>query len=360
MEQNTPVYVPVPIVNQKEQAAFEELTERYNKLTAPSKITQAGKKIGNLVPQKVKSLGSDLTKTISAQDLYKQAMELAASGFKIVEEQAAKFSINEKTILKQVNDIVPDYEVTELSEVCFARSYSLAKLVNSYKSRDLVTALVEGGVTGVAGFWGLPFNLVLSTFLYFRAVQSIAMFYGYDVKNDSAELVIASEVFANALSPLQSDVNNELNSVIAKVMVMTQASVVRQTAKKTWFDMASRGGIPLLLTQMRALAHRAARKALEKASANSLEQSLFKEVFEQIGRKLALKTVQKAVPVVSAVLGALIDTAQMQRVLDYADIFYQKRYILEKESRIKSIIEGNSIVFDAEILDSNISIEEIS
>lgn len=116
----------------------------------------------------------------------------------------------------------------------------------------------------------------------------------------------------------------------------------------------------MLLTQMRALAHRAARKALEKASANSLEQSLFKEVFEQIGRKLALKTVQKAVPVVSAVLGALIDTAQMQRVLDYADIFYQKRYILEKESRIKSIIEGNSIVFDAEILDSNISIEEIS
>lgn len=42
--------------------------------------------------------------------------------------------------------------------------------------------MIEGGGTGAFGFWGLPFNLVLSTFLYFRAVQSIAMFYGYDVK----------------------------------------------------------------------------------------------------------------------------------------------------------------------------------
>lgn len=78
---------------------------------------------------------------------------------------------------------------------------------------------------------------------------------------------------------------------------------------------------------------------------------VFKEAFEQIGRKLTLKTVQKAVPVVSAVFGALIDTAQMNKVLEYADIFYQKRYILEKESRIMAIIDPYSIVIDAEILD---------
>lgn len=53
---------------------------------------------------------------------------------------------------------------------------------------------------------------------------------------------------------------------------------------------------------------------------------VFKEAFEQIGRKLTLKTVQKAVPVVSAVFGALIDTAQMNKVLEYADIIKRDIY----------------------------------
>ncbi len=224
----------------------------------------------------------------------------------------------------------------------------MSKLVNAYKDQDLLTAFIEGGVTGVAGFWGLPFNLVLSTFLYFRAVQSIAMFYGYDVKNNSEELVIASEVFARALSPSSNDTNSELTGIIGKVMLMTQASLVKQTAKKTWTDMATRGGMPLLLAQMRALANKTAQKALEKAGAKGLENSLFREVFEQIGRKLTLKMVQKAVPVISAVFGALIDTAQMKTVLEYADIFYQKRFILEKEGRINNLIGENAVINDVD------------
>lgn len=351
MDENKKFLAPIPVVNQKEASALDALTGRYNKLIAPSKIAKIGRKAGELIPEKVKSLGNELTETISAQELYKQAMELIANGFKVVEEKAAKFSISEKTIIKKVNSVAPEYEITDLSEICFVRSYKLSKLVNSYKNQDTVAAFLEGGITGAAGFWGLPFNFVLSTFLYLRAVQSIAMFYGYDVKNDSAELVIASEVFSSALSPLKNDVNNEVSSIIGKIMLMSQTAVVKQTAKKTWTDMAARGGVPLLLTQMRALANKAAQKALEKAGAKGLERSVFKEVFEQIGRKLTLRTVQKAVPVVSAVFGALIDTAQMNKVLEYADIFYQKRYILEKESRIMAIIEPNSNVIDAEILD---------
>lgn len=351
MDENIKFFAPIPVVNQKETSSLDALTERYNKLIVPSKIAKIGMKAGDLIPEKVRLLGSELTETISAQELYKQAMELVANGFKVVEEQAAKFSISEMSIIKKVNTVVPEYEITDLSEICFARSYTLSKLVNSYKNQDTLTAFIEGGITGAAGFWGLPFNFVLSTFLYFRAVQSIAMFYGYDVKNDSAELVIASEVFSSALSPLKNGVNNEVSDIIGKIMLMSQTAVVKQTAKKTWTDMAARGGMPLLLTQMRALANNAAQKALEKAGVKGLERSVFKEAFEQIGRKLTLKTLQKAVPVVSAVFGALIDTAQMNKVLEYADIFYHKRYILEKESRIMAIIEPNSIIIDAEILD---------
>jgi hypothetical protein len=344
MDKKEQFYAPVPIVDEKEAALLDVLTERYNILIKPSKIAQIGSKAWELVPENVKSMGTKIAGDISAQEVYKKAMALIATGFKVVEEQAAKFSISEKTILHKVKTVIPDYKITELNEVCFARSYSIEKLVNSYKSQDTCAALVEGGATGAFGFWGLPFNIVLSTFLYFRAVQSIAMFYGYDIKNDGAELVIASEVLTNALSPVHNDVNNETTSIIGKIMLMSQAAVIKQTAKKTWTDMATRGGIPLLLAQMRALANKAAQKALEKAGAKGLENSVFKEAFEQIGRKLTLKVVGKAMPVVSAVFGALIDTAQMQQVLNFADIFYHKRYILEKESRLKAVIGSDYII----------------
>ena len=52
------------------------------------------------------------------------------------------------------------------------------------------------------------------------------------MKNDYAEMVIASDVFTSSLSPAQNDVNNEATSIIGKIMVMSQAAVVKQTAKR--------------------------------------------------------------------------------------------------------------------------------
>lgn len=224
--------IPNPIVNEKELSLLDDLTKCYEKLIEPSKIAKLGDKVIDLVPEKVKEFSADITKNITTQELYQRSMESIAKGFNVIEEQAAKYSISEKNILKKVNETIPDYDLTKISEICFVRSYELSKIVNSYKGKDVIKAFFEGGATGAIGFWGLPFNLVLSTFLYFRAVQAVAMFYGYDVKNDSAEMIIASEVFSSALSPAKNDVNNEMTGIISKVMVMTQASVVKQTAKK--------------------------------------------------------------------------------------------------------------------------------
>lgn len=328
---------PAPIIDKKEADTLDILTEKYTKLIKPSKLAKLGTKAGQLVPEKIKKWGIDISLNISEKELYSQMMNVIGSGFKTIEEQAAKFSINEKQIITKVNQN-SGFEIQKLDEICLVRSYDIAKLVNTYKNQDTFVATIEGGGTGAFGFWGLPFNIVLSTFLYFRSVQSIAMFYGYDVKNDSTELVIASEVFTNALSPSTSDANNEATAIIGKIMLMSQAAVVKQTVKKTWTDMAARGGIPLLLAQMRALAHKSAQKALQNVGAKGLENNIFKEAFEQIGRKLTLKTIGKAVPIASAITGALIDTAQMKKVLEYADIFYQKRFIVEKESRISNLI----------------------
>lgn len=151
-----------------------------------------------------------------------------------------------------------------------------------------------------------------------------------------AELVIASDVFANALSPMSKGANGVPNNV-AKFMAISAAEGVRQTAKKTWMAMVERGGPALLLAQMRSLANATAKIALENAGKKGLENNIFREIFEQAGRRLTLKAIQRAVPVVSAGIGALVDTAQMSTVLQYADIFYHKRFLIEKKERVSRL-----------------------
>lgn len=164
--------------------------------------------------------------------------------------------------------MVCDNEITSLEEICLAREYDIYELVSKYKNADLVATIVEGGALGAVGFVELPPNLVLSTFLYYRAVQSVALFYGYDIKHDSTELQIASKVFTNALSP-RNNTDSELSSVIAKVMLITETATVKQTVIKGWTAMANKDAVTLLLTQMRALANAAARKALNNAEKGS-------------------------------------------------------------------------------------------
>ena len=342
--------IPEPIIDKKEETTIDALTESYNKLIEPGYISKVGKKAEKIIPSKVKKFGKSIGNTISEKELYIQMMKLIEEGFKTIEEQASKYSVNEKQIIKKVNK-KSNYKISELSEICLVRSYDLASIVSTYKTQDIFTAMLEGAGTGAFGFLGLPFNIVLSTFLFFRAVQSIAMFYGYDIKNEPAELIIAADVFTKALNPSEDPIDSEKVNIIGKIMIMTQTELVKQTSKKTWTDMASKGGIPLLLTQMRALANKSAQKAIEKAGRTGLENSVFKDTFEQIGRKLTLKSTGKLAFGISALFGALIDTAQMKKVLEYADIFYQKRFILEKENRIANLVDDNSSEIEVEKVD---------
>ena len=77
---------------------------------------------------------------------------------------------------------------------------------------------------------------------------------------------------------------------------------------------------------------------------------MFKGVFEQIGKSLSKKALGKAVPVAGAVIGALFDTAQMNTVLEYADVFYNKRQLLEKEVRINTLL-GVSSPIESVVID---------
>lgn len=329
--------LPSPIIDAREDESIKALCERYEKLIKPGKLTLAGKKVAEVIPEPVKNAGGKAAQAITEHEFYAKCMKEVAKGFKVIEQQAAKLTLSESSIVKQVNEISNGVEITSIDEICFARGYDVAKLVNKYKIKDLGLALAEGGATGGLGFAGLPFNLVLSTFLYFRAVQTVAMYYGYDIKNDPAELMIASDVFMNALSP-EGQNADEVAGVIGKIMVMTELTTLKQLSRKTWAEMAEHGGLALLICQMRALANKAAQTALEKAGQKGLEESLFSGVFTQIGKSLSKKNVGKGVPVVGMLFGALFDTAQMNSVLEYADVFYNKRFLLEKEARINTLI----------------------
>ena len=350
------LYIPDPIISEDELTRMRDLQAKYEKMIKPNAIVQTGKKAGtkiaNIVPDKVKDVGTAISETLSASDFYKKAIEYATAGFVQLEQLAAKMTVSEKKAVQKVNKTISAHDISSLEEICFARANDIAKIVNGYRSSDVLLATLEGAGTGALGFVGLVPNFVASTFLYFRAVQSVAMYYGYDVKNDASEIEIASAVMMNAFNPTTDAINNELTAMIGKFMVFTETTAVKQASNKTWAAMIEHGGLGLLIAQIRALSNNAAKKALQSAGKKGLEQKAFKNILEQLGKKATLKNTGRAMPALGAVFGALFDTAQMKKIIDYADIFYGKRFIEEKEVRINAILypagDNEPIVIDAD------------
>ena len=335
---------PDPIVDNKEEAELNRLTFQYEELTKPNPIAALTQKAGNVVV----AGASKAISVIGKDELYSQSMEIISGAFDTVRDQASKISASEGYVLSEINKSTEGSQVSSIEEVRLLRSYDLAKIARDQRKQHLTLALVEGAATGVPGLPGIPFNLVLSTFLFYRAVQSIAMFYGYDVKNDPSELELAGNVLMEAMSVGQaSDSENEAESAASsqftKLMMLGEIATVKQTVNKGWAEMAKKGGACLLVTQIRAMGNAGVKKTLESTGRKGLEAGVFKSVFEKIGKNLSRKVVARAVPVVGGVVGAAFDTAQMNTILKYADLFYHKRFIVEKEVRVNALVGGKNI-----------------
>lgn len=337
--------MPKPLVDDRERVELGTLTRRYEKLTSPGPLAKAGKQLNDKVPAQVKALTGKVGEVakgslsgLTRQELMVSALKVAAEGFADLERRAARASVSREYVIRRINEGTQGQKVSSLSEICLLRAYDVAAVTASERRQHMGIALVEGGGTGAAGFWGLPANLALSMLIYFRAVQSVAMFYGYDVKDGpSGELDIASEVFQSALAPkTRTDVISEY---IGKTLVYAESAAVKQATKRGWAAMVEQGGAALTIARIRALANGPARKAVERGGQKALEEGVFKKALAQVGQKMSLKTVGKMVPVIGAGFGALFDTAQMGRVLDFADIFYHVRFINEKEERAQRLIE---------------------
>lgn len=338
------------VLDEREMNKIDELTNTYLAMTKSGAIDHAisnlNDKVSNLVPDFVKQGYSDALKNMSESDFIIQTLKVAAEGFKELESRAVKLTVSKKQILKNISKTNPN--IQQYDEICKARSYEIEKSINFKEYEHIFLTILQASATGFVGFPGIPFNMALSTFLYFRAVQSIALHFGYDVIDDMSELEFASEVTLMALSPNRQSGIENLSTSIGKMMIMTKSTALVQGLNKGYVHMAKQGGVQLLYVQIRAYANQSARKALEKSGQKQLEQSMYTEMLEQLGKYFTQSAGKKAVPAIGAVLSAFVDTKQMLKILKYAKTVYHKRYLLEKEIRISRI--DNLECSDAEII----------
>jgi hypothetical protein len=328
---------PDPVIDAREQDLLDALTRDYVKFTSPGLISKGASAVGQgivkITPRRLRKFATDAVDMAGEWEYIKLALEHAGKGFVELTKHASRFTLSHDKVVASLNSA--GYPITHFDHICTARSYHLEQHLSKRNYGDLGAAFAEGAATGAPGLLGVPFNIALSFLLYFRAVQSTALFYGYDIKGDPRELEFASEATIASLAPNSDSGANTLGGLIGKMMFATNATVLRQAlSKKTYTEMAKRGGAELLYVQIRALANKAAEKALRNAGQEGLEAGVFKKLLEQIGQRLPKEAGKKAIPLLGAVVGALSDTYYMSRVLRGSNLIYHKRFLFEKEHRV--------------------------
>ena len=328
---------PDPLLDVREEDLLPKLKEDYEKFCKPGRLSKVGTWIGSkvsaVVPGKVKDGAKKLGKGVSEAELIRKAMEHAAKGLKGYIEMVSLLIISKERTVRVLTKLEPQLDSFE--DITCLRSYDIERLVTRRFRWDVFAAAVEGGLTGAFGIFGVPFNIALSFGMYFRAVQAIGQYYGYDVDGDPREMEFASTVTILSLAPNSDEGAETLAALVGRMMLAANMTALRQALKKmTYEQMAKKGGAELLYVQIRALAHKAAQKALEKAGRDGLENTMLRKILEQVGRMLPKNAGRRAIPVVGAFIGAGMDGHYMRRVVRGANLIYHKRFLMEKEHRL--------------------------
>jgi len=336
-------YDIIPILNEQELDKLRVLTDEYTKFKEPNKVlkkvNEIGKYAGDLVPENLKNKFNEGVKALNESDFLKKVIDLSGKGFVELQKHAAKVTLSKETILKEIQINNPNIDCFE--EICTLRSIDIEKILSKKDFKELLISATEGFITGVPGFVGIPFNIVISFFLYYRVVQNIAMYYGYNIKEDQIELEFAASVLMESLFPSASEGAENLSGLIGKMMMASNLTALKNALiRATYQEMAKKGGTQLLYVQIRAMGNAAAKKALTKANKKNLERSIFKDLLEQIGKRLPARAGKKIIPGIGGIIGAFTDTYYMSRVLKGAKLIYHKRYLYEKERRVEIILKS--------------------
>ena len=99
------ITLPVPIIDAKEDYSMKQLTERYEDLLKPSVLAKAGNKVTSIIPEGVKQTGAAAKNSITKQELFSPCMKVMATGFSVIEKQAAKMAVSENDIVASMSDV---------------------------------------------------------------------------------------------------------------------------------------------------------------------------------------------------------------------------------------------------------------
>lgn len=336
--------IPYPIIDSREKELMEKLTQEYNRFAEPGLITKTTQSvqrgINHITPQKVKNIAQKSSQglqnsiiKISEGEFIQNTLGHASKGYKGFNETLVKLTLSKTSILKDLKKVDPN--LNSFEEICLLRSYNIEERVTKIELIPILSAFVNGGATGFVGLAGIPFNLVINYFLYFRIVQNIAMYYGYDVHGDPRELEFASDVVIECLSPSKDKGAKNLAGSIGKMTLQSELFALNKSLTKglTFEKIASRGGIETTYVQVRSFGNKAAQKALDKVGIEQMEVGVFKKMMEQVGGILTKEVTKKAIPIISSIIGAFSDVYYMKRILKGANLIYHKRFLLEKEIR---------------------------
>jgi hypothetical protein len=325
-------------LDDRETRLLEKLTEDYRVFVSPGRMTQAisalTKQIGAVAPERLRRLAADAVGIAAESDFIKTVLAHAGKGFQEIIKHASRFAQSPEKVVEVLRS--NGVQAESFEHICGHRSYQIERVCTGLNHRDVLAAVAEGAVTGAPGLFGVPFNIALSFFLYFRAAQSTALYYGYDVIGDPRELELASEVTLTSLAPNSETGTETLGGLIGKMMFAANVSALRHSlGRRTYEEMAKRGGAELLYVQIRAMANKAAARALRGAGKEGLEGSVFRKMLERVGSGLPKEAGKKAVPLLGAVVGGLSDGHYMIRVLRGSNLIYHKSFLFEKEERVR-------------------------
>lgn len=345
----------ISFLDQKEEKLLETLSKEYEDFSTPGAIwkqfNEFQDKASELVPIKMKVIVNNGIKKAAEWEVIQKVMKKTGQGFGVVQENTARLTLDKNKILKNLQ--TGSNQLVNYDDICKLRSYEIERVViNRRRLIDLPAACLGGAGTGFFGLSGVPFNLAFTSLMYYRTVQAIATFYGYDVIDDPRELEFASSVTLTCLSPTQETEAESMGALIAQMMFFGNLTALRESLiKNTYTEMAKKGGLDLLYVKIRALANKQAQKALANAGEKGIEAGIFKNLLEQLGRRMSKEAGKKAVPIFGAIIGGLMDTATMHKVIKGANLIYHKRFLCEKATRIKILNGGGNLETETLILD---------
>lgn len=188
-----------------------------------------------------------------------------------------------------------DESIEQLEELKGLSIDQLTYIAEQQTARHRLYSFVQGGATGVGGLLLLTADFPVMIALNVKAVQLIATSFGHDV-NKPYEMMLALKVFHAALLPAR----------------------LQQYA---WYNLLQE------LEQEDSFFYEGEEEVLKPAST----EVMLKQILKTFSIYALRRKLFQGIPVLGIAIGSTVNYRLTRNVTEFANRFYQVRYILEKE-----------------------------